>query len=119
MTPIPAWQCDLHIATLLSQRQAEPSLFPPSVARGQAEVEHRDALLELLSERTHDTSSLTRAKVMQVWCMLTKEYRVPMHFWHTATGERGPVLHLPVIQPDACDRSRLHSACMARGATFA
>ena len=42
--------------------------------------EERDSLLELLAERVRDKNSLSRGKVLQVWCRLTAARAIPLSF---------------------------------------
>jgi hypothetical protein len=40
--------------------------------------------LDLLVERTHDTSAFTRARVLQTWSAMAEKKAIPLSHWLTA-----------------------------------
>ena len=57
MTPIPASRCAPHTVTLAVQWWAEPSLFPPSVARGGAQMDKMEKQVVLVEGTEIDVST--------------------------------------------------------------
>ena len=73
----------MHIHSLMAQQGEAPAGAAEGDQHGRGDnttqlARTRDALLDLLVERTHDVSYFTRAAVLKVWCSLLEAQALPL-----------------------------------------